>query len=279
MERISRSWTLVKASWGVLRADKELLLFPSVSTILTLIVVAIFAIPVLASNAVDRWTNGEGWSIVDLVIGFLFYVVTSVVVIFCNAALVGAADIRLKGGDPTVRDGFRIAWSHIGAILGWAVITATVGMVLRAIQEKGGIIGTIGAAIAGVAWALITFLVVPILVIEGVGPMDAIKKSGTLLRRTWGEQIVGNASIGLIFGLLSVVVGVIGFGLSAVIASGSWPLGVGLGAITLAVILALSLLGGTLSGIFTVALYRYATTGDAGEYFPVDAMNSAFRAK
>lgn len=279
MERISRSWTLVKASWSVLRADKELLLFPIVSTILTLIVVAIFAIPVLASNAFDRWSNGEGFSLIDLVIGFLFYVVTSAVVIFCNAALVGAADIRLKGGDPTVRDGFRIAFSHIRAILGWAVITATVGMVLRAIQERGGVIGTIGAAIAGVAWALITFLVVPILVIEGVGPIDAIKKSGTLLRRTWGEQIVGNASIGLIFGLLGVVVGVLGFGLAALIGAGAWPLGVGLGAITFVVILAIALLSGTLSGIFTVALYRYATTGDAGAYFPVEAMNSAFRPK
>ena len=98
--------------------------------------------------------------------------------------------------------------------------------------------------------------------------MDAIKKSGTLLRQTWGEQIVGNASIGLIFGVISVLVGIVGFGLAAVISAGAWPLGVGLGAITLAVILALALLSGTLSGIFTVALYRYATTGDAGSVLP-----------
>ena len=109
--------------------------------------------------------------------------------------------------------------------------------------------------------------------------MDAIKKSGSLLRQTWGEQIVGNASIGLIFGIISVVVGLVGFGLAAVVSAGAWPLAVGLGAITIAVILAIALLGGTLSGIFTVALYRYATTGDAGSYFPVEAMNSAFRPK
>ncbi len=99
MGRISRSWSLVTASWSVLRSDKELLLFPIVSTILTIIVVGIFAIPVLGSNAFDRWTNGEGWNLFDLVLLFLFYVVTSTVVIFCNAALVGAANIRLNGGD------------------------------------------------------------------------------------------------------------------------------------------------------------------------------------
>ncbi len=277
MERISRSWSLVKASWGVLRTDKELLLFPVVSTIVSLVVVAIFAIPVLASDAIGRWTGGEGWSLFDLVLLFLFYVVTSGVVIFCNAALVGAADIRLRGGDPTVRDGFRIAFSHAGSIIGWAVITATVGIVLRAIQERGGVLGTIGAAIAGVAWALVTFLVVPILVIEGIGPMAAIRRSGGLLRQTWGEQIVGSASIGIIFGILSAVIGVVGFGLAFLVGVGAWPLGVGLGALTFAVLLSLALLGGTLSGIFTVALYRYATTGDAGAHFPVETLNSAFR--
>jgi hypothetical protein len=279
MGRISRSWELVKASWSVLRTDKELLLFPVVSTILTIVVVAIFAIPVFASDAIDRWTNRGAFSIVDLVLLVLFYVVTSAVVIFCNAALVGAANIRLNGGDPTVRDGFRIAFGHIGAILGWAVVTATVGMVLRALRERGGIVGTIAAAIGGIAWGLITFLVVPVLVIEGIGPVDAIRRSGELLRKTWGEQIVGNASIGLVFGLIAVGVGVVGFGLSAVLAAGAWPLGVGLGAITLAIILALAVLGGTLSGIFTVALYRYATTGQPGGAFPVEVMDSAFRAR
>jgi hypothetical protein len=278
MGRIGRSWDLVKASWSVLRADKELLLFPVASTIVTLIVVALFAIPVLATDGPSRWVDGQ-WSIVDLVLLFLFYVITSAVVIFCNAALVGAANIRLQGGDPTVRDGFRIALSHIGSILGWAVITATVGMVLRALRERGGIVGVIAAAIGGVAWSLITFLVVPILVIEGVGPVDAIRRSGELLRKTWGEQIVGNASIGLVFGLLAVVVALAGFALAGIVSAGAWPLGVGLGAITLAVVLALSLLGGTLSGIFTVALYRYATTGQPGGTFDVEAMNSAFRPK
>ena len=278
MERISRSWMLVKASWGVLRADKELMVFPVVSTLVTLLVMAVLAIPVVLSNSPERWANEE-WSLVDIVLAAAFYLITSTVVIFCNAALVGAADIRLKGGDPTVRDGFRIALAHLPAIIGWAIITTTVGLVLRAIQDRGGVIGAIGAAIAGVAWALVTFLVVPILVIEGVSPMDAIKRSGGLLRQTWGEQIVGNASVGLIFGLIAVVVGIAGGGLALLFLETAFALAVVIGAVTVVVVLGIALLGGTLSGIFTVALYRYATTGDAGPFFPVDTVNGAFRHK
>lgn len=278
MERISRSWRLVKASWGVLRADRELMVFPIVSTIVTLLVVAVFAIPVLVSDAPERWANQE-WTLVDIILGAAFYLITSTVVIFCNAALVGAADIRLRGGDPNVRDGFRIALAHLPAIIGWAIITTTVGLVLRAIQERGGVIGAIGAAIAGVAWALVTFLVVPILVIEGVSPVDAIRRSGGLLRQTWGEQIVGNASVGLIFGLIAVAIGVVGGGLTMALLEAAFPLAVAIGAVTVIVVLGIALLGGTLSGIFTVALYRYATTGDAGPFFPVETVNSAFRHK
>lgn len=278
MERISRSWTLVKASWAVLRADKELLLFPIVSTVVTLLVLAVFAIPVLASNAPERWAN-EQWNLVDIVLGTAFYLITSTVVIFCNAALIGAADIRLRGGDPTVRDGFRIALAHLPAIIGWAIITTTVGLVLRAIQERGGVIGAIGSAIAGMAWALITFLVVPVLIIEGIGPMDAIKRSGGLLRQTWGEQVVGNASVGLIFGIVGAVVGVIGGVLTALLIDSAFPLAIAVGGVTVVAVLVIALLGGTLSGIFTVALYRFATTGDAGPSFPTQTVNSAFRVK
>jgi hypothetical protein len=276
VERISRSWTLVKASWRVLRADKELMVFPVVSTILTLVVLAVFAIPVLLSNAPERWEN-EQWNLFDLVLAAVFYLISSSVIIFCNAALVGAADIRLKGGDPTVRDGFRIAFAHLPAIIGWSLITATVGLALRVLAERGGLVGAIGAMIGGIAWALITFLVVPILVIDGVGPMEAIRRSGGLLRRTWGEQIVGNASVGLIFGLLAVAIAIVGAGLTVGLLASALPLAIVIGVVTVVALVAVALVAGTLSGIFTVALYRYATTGDAGPMFPVETMDSAFR--
>ena len=126
----SRSWQLVKASWAVLRADKELIVFPIVSMIGMVIVTIAFAFPALAAGIFDSVTTGRGSSngILSLIVGFLFYVVIYMVIFYANTALVGAAMIRLRGGDPTLRDGFRIASEHAGAILGYAAIAATVGI-------------------------------------------------------------------------------------------------------------------------------------------------------
>ena len=44
-ERVANGWELAKASWGVLKLDKELLLFPLMSGIAWLIVLASFALP------------------------------------------------------------------------------------------------------------------------------------------------------------------------------------------------------------------------------------------
>ena len=278
MERISRSWQLVKASWAVLRADKELIVYPLVSTVLTLVVTALFALPLWASGSFTRWSH-QTTNVVDLVILFLFYLVTYTVIIFCNAALVAAANIRLNGGDPTLGDGFRIASSRMPAIIGWALVSATVGMVLRAISDRGGIVGAIAASLIGVVWNVVTFLVVPILVIEGVGPVEGIKRSGSLLRKTWGEQLTGNIGIGLVFGLLILLVILIGIGISAVLFNIAFALGV-IGVVVLVVIVAaLGLVGSALSGIFTIALYRYATQGNAGGFFDQGTLQGAFKVK
>ncbi|MDQ3448581.1 MAG: DUF6159 family protein [Chloroflexota bacterium] len=277
-ERFGRSLELAKASWNVLRADKELLIFPLVSFVLTVLVTISFAVPFYFTGALERAADG-GVDVVTLVLGFLYYFVTYTVIIFSNAALVGAAMIRLDGGDPTVRDGFRIAFSRLPAILGYAAISATVGMILRAIAERGGIVGAIGAAIVGVAWNVATFLAIPVLVMEGVGPIEAVKRSGGLLKRTWGEQVVGNVGISLVFGLLILAVILVGVALVAVTISVAPPLA--LAVIVLAVILvaAIALVGAAVSGIFTASLYRYVTKGDGGPMFPTSTLQQAFRPK
>jgi hypothetical protein len=278
MERISRSWGLVKASWAVLRADKELIVYPLVSSVLTLIVTALFALPLWASGSFTRWSH-QSWNVVDVVILFLFYLVTYTVIILCNAALVAAANIRLNGGDPTLGDGFRIASSRMPAIIGWALVSATVGMVLRAISDRGGIVGAIVASLIGVVWNVVTFLVVPILVLEGVGPVAAIKRSGGLLRKTWGEQLTGNIGIGLVFGLIILLVVLIGVAFSAALFSVAFALGVIAVILLVAVVAVLGLIGSALSGIFTIALYRYATQGNAGGYFDQGTLQGAFKVK
>lgn len=276
MERIRRSWQLVKSSWKVLRADKELLLYPVASGIVTFVAVALLFLVWLASGGADRW-NDESFGILDLVFIFIFYFVVSTVVVFFNSALIAAANIRLEGGDPTLSDGFRIAFSHIGAILGWAAIAATVGLVLQALRERGGAAGAIVSLIGNMAWSVITFLVVPILVVEGVGPIEAIKRSASLLRKTWGEQIVGNFSIGLVTGLAFLAVLVLGGIVVFVLFSVAAVLGVVALVILVAGLIILGLIGSALSGIFNVALYRYAVGEDSNRFFPQETLSGAFR--
>jgi len=266
MGRFARSWELVKLCWQVLQQDKELIVFPIVSTIGVLIVTASFVVPGFFTGFWQGVSdNGAGVGLWVLIV--LFYLVEYLVIIFFNAALVSAAIIRLEGGDPTLGDGLRGAWSHIGAILGYAAIAATVGLVLQILRERGGIAGVIVAALGGMAWNIITFLVIPVLVVEGIGPVAAIKRSGGLLKKTWGEQIIGNAGIGLVFGLLGFAVAVVGIGLGVLIMSaGVVVLGIAVIAVAVIAIMVISLLGATLRGIYSAALYEYAVGGATGAF-------------
>jgi hypothetical protein len=277
-DRFNRSVTLVKASWGVLRSDKELVIFPAVSFVLTVIVTIGFIIPFYLTGALER-TADRQVDPVAVVLGFLYYLVTYTVIIFCNTALVGAALIRLEGRDPTLRDGFRIAWSRISTIIGYALISATVGMILRAISERGGIVGQIAASIIGIAWGIVTFLVIPVLVVEGLGPIAAIKRSGSLLRQTWGEQVVGNVGIGLVFGIIAILAILVGIAITALLAAISPVLAIASIVLTVLVVAAIALVGAALSGIFMASVYRYTTKGDGGSMFPTATLQQAFRPK
>src|SRR4051794_11160958 len=259
-DRIGRSIDLAKASFGVLRSDKELLLFPFVSFIALVLVSIVFVIPFIAAGGISDATEGKV-NIASYIVLFLFYLVTYTVTFFFQTGLVGAALIRLDGGDPTLRDGFRIAVSRLPQIIGYALIAATVGMILRLIAQRTGFIGAIIIGIIGFAWNVATFLVVPVLAVEGVGPIEAIKRSGSYLRRTWGEQIFGNVGIGLLFGLLSFVVILFGVALTAVLTQVSTTLMVVAIAALILVLAVIGLVGSAVSGIYVASVYRYATKG------------------
>jgi hypothetical protein len=275
-DKISNSWKLIQSSAQVLRADKELILFPILSAIGVLLVTLSFAVPALLAGFFDAVFN-EGAEVAGAVVAFLFYLVQYTVIIFFNSALVGAAMIRLRGGDPTVRDGLRIASQRLGTILGYALISATVGMILRWVAQRGRLLGRIIASLVGLAWNLATYLVVPVLVVEDVGPLEAVKRSADLLKRTWGEQIAGNFSIGLVFGL--VIVALILLGIPVMIAVFSTE---SLALIVLAilafvlVVAVLGILSSALNGIYTAALYTYAMEGETGGFFDPALVEGAF---
>jgi hypothetical protein len=276
--RLRNSWALFKASIAVLRADKELILLPIVSTVAVLVVTASFALPMLFAGFFDSLIGGEA-RILGLIVGFFFYAAQYFVIIFANTALIGAAMIRLRGGDPTVRDGFRIAFQRFGGILVYAIISATVGMILRALSEKGKL-GKFVSSLAGMAWNLATYLVVPVLVVEDVGPLEAIKRSVNYLKRTWGEQIAGNYGLGMIFGLAVFLVILIAVPVFYfVIKAGSIALIVAMVVLFVLAFVLLGLINSTLKGIYVAAVYRYAAEGATDSFFDKEMIEGAFRVK
>ena len=277
--KFAQSWSLVKASASVLRSDKELLVFPLLSGLASLIVIASFFIPAVLGGVFAGHEEGE-LNIVMYAVLFAFYVVQYFVIIFFNSALVGAALIRLRGGDPTVADGFRIAMSKLPAILGYAVISATVGMILRALQERAGFIGRFVVGLIGMAWTVASFLVVPVLVNNDVGPIEAVKRSAELLKKTWGQNLIGNTGIGLVFGLALFALILVGGALAAVAgANGMATLAITIGVVAFVAVLLLVLIQAALQGVYAAALYRYASEGDAGAGFGQDMVANAFRVK
>jgi len=275
-ERIKRSFDLVRASVQVLRQDNHLVLFPAISACAMLLVLAAFALPVFGLGAIDGLGNGGFYSI-----AFLFYVVQYFVIFYFNVALVGAVMIRQDGGSPTLRDGLAIANGRLGAILGYAVIAATVGVILRAIQERVGFIGRLIVGLIGASWTLATFMVVPVMATSDRGAIDSISESAALLKRTWGENLAGQAGLGAAFGVLYFVMTAVAIllVLSAVhVGLASPVLIVALAAVVVLAFLACFLAHATLTGIYSAVLYRYAVDGTDAPGFD-GALHAAFQPK
>lgn len=274
-DKIARSWELVKASASVLRSDKELMLFPLISGLATLVVLATFLLPMFALRIF-----ADGFGVGGAVFGFLFYFVQYSVIIFFNCALVGAAMIRMDGGDPTLGDGFRAAKARIPQILGYAAIAATVGVLLQAMKDgkNNFLVRLLGSGL-GAAWTLATFLVVPILVSRNVGPIDALKQSVTLLKRTWGENAVGQVGIGAAFGLITFLVVLAGVDLTVLAAQASWALAIAVGVVFVLGVLLLGIYQAALSGIYSAALYRYAVSHETPQGFAGTDLQHAFAPK
>lgn len=279
-EKFSRSWQLIKASAGVLKQDKELLVFPLLSTLAAILVAATFIVPLVTTGALEGATSSDEIDPVVAIVAFAFYFVQYFVIFFFNTALVGAAMIRLEGGDPTVGDGLRIASKKIVPILGYAAIAATVGMILRAIEERVGGLGKWIAGLLGAAWTVATFMVVPILVTKDIGPIDAVKESGMLLKKTWGENLIGNGGLGVVFFLIYLVFGLAFAALFVLVgAAKSGALMLTLIGVAVAFFVVLALIQTALQGIYSAALYRHATGAADAPGFDGALLANAFRVK
>ncbi|MGH2710434.1 MAG: DUF6159 family protein [Actinomycetota bacterium] len=272
METIRRGFRLLGASWQVLKADRELLVLPVISFIFIMIASAGLGFMFWSGGAFEQGAEQFPRGPVDYVLLFVFYFVAYFIGIFFNAAVVGAATIRLEGGDPTLSDGLRLAWSKKGKIAAWAAVSATVGLILRSLEERAGFIGRIVINIIGAAWSVITFFVVPVLLYEPLGVGQGIKRSATIFKQRWGETFVGAGAIGIASIIIAIPLGV-ATGVLGVI---SVPLAVIVGVLGFGLLIAVST---ALSGIFNAALYRYATTGQAPGSFSEEDLRGSFKQK
>lgn len=273
MGRFQNSIALAKASLRVLRDDKQLTVLPLLSGIATLVVAASFFIPA-ALVAHDGATGGFSMQPLDWVLTFAGYLALTFVVVFFNAALVYAADRHLHGEDVTIGQAISAAASRSRILLPWVLVSATVSLLLRAVEQRAGVVGRIVAAFAGVAWSVVTFLVLPILVVEGIGPIAAVKRSGELFKKTWGENLIANAGIGIVTFLVGIV-GLIPIGLLFLVGG---PVAVVAAGLAIAWLIAVSLVSATLTGILQTALYRFAT-GEQVPGFPEAELRGTFRVR
>jgi len=254
MGRFQNSVALAKSSWQVLRDDKQLTMLPLFSMLSTLVVAVVVLLPI---GLIVRDGSGgySGSKPLVWILGFAGAVALTYIAVFFNAALVFAANSRFQGEPVTVGEAIHAARARAHVLLPWAVVSATASVVLRAIEQRGGVVGRIVGSIAGVAWSVVTFLVLPVLVFEGIGPIAAVKRSGELFKHTWGENLMTNAGIGLI-GLVAMLAGALPLVLFLAIGGPIAVVGIG---IFVCWFLAVTVVTTTLTGIFQTALYRFAT--------------------
>jgi hypothetical protein len=278
-DRIANGFSLAHCSWRVLMQDKKLIVFPILSGIACLLVLASFVTPFFFHQ---EWlqpifNNEDGvrmpwWGYIVL---FAFYFCNYFVVVFFNSALISCALVRFNGGEPTLGDGIRVAMARLPQILAWALVSATVGVLLKVIENTHKTVGEIVSAILGTAWSILTYFVVPVLVVEKVGPIEAVKRSMEILRKTWGEALVGNMGMDLFVFLLFlpvIIVAVVGVVMLGVMI----PVGIAL--LVLAAIGGglVAAIGPALHGIFLAAIYQYAAQGEVPDGFDKRALRSAF---
>ena len=272
MGRIQRSWYLGKLSWRVLRSDRTLAIFPVLMAIGALIVLAIFG-GLIAVAGIDSSGSNDALAPMGWVLVVLMYLVVGIVVTFFQAGLVFGANERLDGRDSTVGGALAAARHQFPAIAGWALLSTTVSIILQAIEERAGFLGQIIVGLFGAAWRIVTFLAIPVVALEGKGPFASLKRSGTLLKSTWGENLGAQVGFGLL-GFVASLPGLIFIGLA--IASGEWTVAVPLGVIGALLVIVAAVIISAMTGIYKTALYRYAVDGQAPAGFAESDLADAF---
>lgn len=251
---------LLGACWGLLRQDRELLWLPLIATVAGVIAALILFVPGFAVGWLVGGSQHHSWG--GWVGGVCAVFAASVVSIYFQAALVIGANERADGGDPTVRGVLRQTWAHREKILSWAAVSTTVGLAIRTLERRLGILGTLLGFLGGVAWAIASFLVVPIVIAEDLGPIEAVKRSAQLVRSTWGTSVRTTLRLGFGYALLALVpfaVILVGLGLALTASDAAIAVGVLLIVAGVGAAIALSMVVTAILTYARALIYRYAT--------------------
>jgi hypothetical protein len=273
--RIKRSWYMFRGSLRLLNKDRELLIFPLISGVLLMLIISTFVLPLVwASDWVGPDVSSSIGSTGSYVLMFIFYLISYSLSYFFNAAIIASAIYRMKGGDPNIRGGLKAAWARIGSILGWAAIAATVGLLLKGAQDRAGFVGKIVIGFIGVAWSVVSYLVVPVIVMENKSPYDALMESASMVKKTWGEKVAGNIGIGFFMFLILLPLFVVVVPAIALVQSELLTM-IMITAIVLYTVFAM-VLQTTLTAIFDAALYLYAREDFVAPEFGLGVLEHAF---
>ncbi|MCY3887759.1 MAG: DUF6159 family protein [Chloroflexi bacterium] len=266
------TWNLIKISWGVLQKDKELLFFPIMSAIGVAIIAGVTAGIFSQIGTFDRLDSSGQAEINagDLIIGFAALYLGFFIVMYNNGALIAAARHRLRGGDPNVWTGFAAVNRRLPQLLVWTLIAVIIWMLLQyARSQSRSFITDILIGLVGAAWGYLTFFVLPVLIVEGVGPIEAIKRSGGYFKRTWGEQLVASFGFGIIYILAGIIAAIPIVVLAAISPVAAIVAGVALIGLVFAIV-------STLEGIFKAALYEHVAEDVPPDFFPEETLRDAY---
>ena len=292
-ERLGRGWAMARASFAVLRRFPALTIFPVISGAIFLAVAGLIVLSLLqdsgalyaAARPVWDSLGGEAGQATFYVVAFALLYGLTVVAIFCNVALIHCALRAHAGETPSVGAGLASAAGCLPQILGWALISVTVGLILNAIEsalkDKLGFLGGLIGGLLEFGWAVTTYFVLPVLAAERLGPIAAIRRSSAVLRARWGESLAGEARFGLVGLLFFLLAGLVFFAGLALLVSAGGLAGLGLVLMALGVCMGLAtiIVLQALSGIFQAGVYLYATTGQVPATLDPGLVQGAFRAK
>lgn len=283
--KFKASLIIVRESFALLRYDKEIVWFPVLSAITFLLSLALlsavyyFAVGGGSFESLKSLENAEQGVKNLTVYGTLFgyYLLVFFITNFFQAGIFIIVHARFSGENLSMSEGLRGARKRAGKIFLWSIISATVGVVLQIVSDKSKLVGKIIAGLLGAAWNILTYFSLPSLVIGQASITDSFRESAAMIRRTWGETIIVNFGVGLVFGLATMLLIVIG--VVILILFPTIPVAIGVGGTLLILIILLTILSSSLSSIFKLVLFEYARTGTVPQGFSADVVQNAIKVK